>query len=482
MMLLGERIGDRYQIKRKLSNKPGRQTLLVEDLVTQKLIVVKVLWFHELFQWSDLKLFEREAETLRHLDHPAIPKYLDYFEIEHDGIHGFALVQTYIEAPSLGATIEQGRKFSEDELIELATKLLEILSYLHQQHPPVIHRDLKPSNILIDNRSGNSMGELYLVDFGSVQTAASQNEGTFTIVGTYGYVPLEQFGGRTVPASDLYSLGMTLVYVLTGVHPAELPLVDGRVDYQEYALNGRFNRWLEKITHPHLERRFDSAQAARTALLSSDGSTGDLHHLRPGNSEVELYRDRHKLEITYPEEPGYSGISCLITFVLGIFGFVLLGGFIIPLAIIFMIFGWAKAINGIFNELLEKKRLRTIYIDRRQTIKAGYHDRKSAQIEWQENSGSERKIGFVAYNPGYTFDKYLDATGKTIRGGKVEIKPKLSIYIYLEHTEFLIGNSTFSQPELWWLGQEICDFLGTELQVIYPTPKAPAEPSCGGGC
>ena len=70
--------------------------------------------------------------------------------------------------------------------------MLAVLGYLHQQLPPVTHRDIKPSNILLGNRSGNSIGDIYLVDFGSVQTAASTDAGTITIVGSSGYIPLEQ--------------------------------------------------------------------------------------------------------------------------------------------------------------------------------------------------------------------------------------------------------------------------------------------------
>ncbi len=85
-------------------------------------------------------------------------------------------MQSYIEAPSLATLITRGHKFSEAEIIELADRLLDLLTYLHQQHPPIIHRDIKPSNILLRNRSGNSIGDVYLVDFGSVQTVAKKKK------------------------------------------------------------------------------------------------------------------------------------------------------------------------------------------------------------------------------------------------------------------------------------------------------------------
>ena len=77
------------------------------------------------------------------------------------------------------------------------------MQYLHSQTPPIIHRDLKPSNILLTDRSAHSQGQVYLVDFGSVQAPFLQPTGTLTIVGAYGYMPPEQFGGRAEPASDL---------------------------------------------------------------------------------------------------------------------------------------------------------------------------------------------------------------------------------------------------------------------------------------
>ncbi|MEO0867036.1 MAG: protein kinase, partial [Cyanobacteria bacterium J06642_11] len=143
----------RYQIQQELNCKPGRKTLLATDVQTQNRVVVKILQFHQLFQWDDLKLFEREANILKTLDYPAIPRYLDFFETEVDGNHSFVLVQEYIEAPSLESVIQSGRRFSVAETQALAEKLLIILNHLHSKLPPIIHRDIKPSNILLANCS-----------------------------------------------------------------------------------------------------------------------------------------------------------------------------------------------------------------------------------------------------------------------------------------------------------------------------------------
>jgi serine/threonine protein kinase len=209
--LIGAIFQDRYRIESLLSRQTGRRTFLATDLQTNDSVAIKLLIFGPDFTWDDLKLFEREAEVLKSLDHPAIPKYLNFFEVELSGGKGFALVQSYIAAPSLQQRIQGGSTFSEEDLITIARSLLEILDYLHSRQPAVIHRDVKPSNILLADRTAHSVGKVYLVDFGSVQTAVKG--GTRTIVGTYGYMPPEQFGGITTPSSDIYALGVTLIYL-----------------------------------------------------------------------------------------------------------------------------------------------------------------------------------------------------------------------------------------------------------------------------
>lgn len=262
-----ERLQERYEMQQRLGKKAGRQTLLALDKETQELVVIKLLTFSSDFSWDDLKLFEREAETLKAQSHAAIPRYLDSFELDAPNGKGFAMVQSYIEAPSLEEHLKAGRTFSEGEVKQLAKALLGILTYLHRQKPPVIHRDIKPSNILLTNRSGNSVGQVYLVDFGSVQTLATQEGKTVTVVGTYGYMPPEQFGGRAAPASDLYSLGATLIALATGMHPADLPQKDMRIQFEQATdLSPGFADWLNRMIEPSLERRFASAESALQAL------------------------------------------------------------------------------------------------------------------------------------------------------------------------------------------------------------------------
>ncbi|MEH2348231.1 MAG: serine/threonine-protein kinase [Nostoc sp.] len=316
--MIGEILAERYDVQQLLGKKAGRRTLVARDLNTQELVVIKLLSFGGDFEWDDLKLFEREAETLKSLSHPLIPRYLDYFEVKSATIKGFALVQTYIPAKTLEQYCQSGRTFTEAEVKQIAKALLEILIYLHGLYPPVIHRDLKPSNILLGERSGNSVGQVYLVDFGSVQTVLATEGGTRTVVGSYGYMPQEQFGGRTVPASDLYSLGATLIYLVTGTHPADLPQKDFRIQFEQLAnVSPGLTRWLKSMTEPSLEKRFNSATEAIAALEKPQ--TTNLPALvvsKLDGSKIQLTKNWDSLEIIIPP-PGFNS-SILFTGVFAI--------------------------------------------------------------------------------------------------------------------------------------------------------------------
>ena len=298
--MIGQVLGDRYEIQQSLGKKAGRRTLLARDSISQELVVVKLLTFSDDFEWEYLKLFEREAQILQNLSHPAIPRYLDFFELDLPHAKGFALVQSYLEAPSLEQQLKGGRSFSEAEIKQLAHSVLDILIYLHERQPPVIHRDIKPSNILLTHRSGHSIGEVYLVDFGSVQSLAATEGGTITVVGTYGYMPPEQFGGRAVAASDLYSLGATLIYLVSGKHPADLPQKDLRIEFEgETNLSPALNYWLRRMIEPSLERRFSSATVALQAL--KEPLQRDIVLVKkPAGSKVSIDKNSEAIEIVIP--------------------------------------------------------------------------------------------------------------------------------------------------------------------------------------
>jgi serine/threonine protein kinase len=157
--------------------------------------------------------FAREADTLAQLKHPAIPAISDRFD--HQNRH--YLVMEYVEGRNLEEELAQrGGPLPEGLVIDIARQLCDVLSYLHGLQPPIIYRDLKPSNVML---TGN--GRVVLVDFGIARLFKAQRKGT--MIGTLGFAPPEQYQGIADPRSDLYSLGATLHYVLTGRDPEKFP-------------------------------------------------------------------------------------------------------------------------------------------------------------------------------------------------------------------------------------------------------------------
>ena len=264
--MAGQLLGDRYEIEEELGKQAGRLTVLARDLTTNIQVVVKLLFLDDELDPEDLKLFGREVETLQSIDHPCIPKFLEYFEEILPRSRAIALVQTYVPGKSFQQIIDRGRTFTEPEVKQMGVILLKILSHLHSQNPPILHRDLKPSSIVL-----GSDRRPHLVDFGSVKMLKSMESVNFTMVGTYGYIPPEQFSGRTVLASDLYSLGMTLIAMLTGKSPTELPRKKGYYDLSSSGdLSPSFVTWLHSITETNLTRRVKSVEEALRMLKGTD--------------------------------------------------------------------------------------------------------------------------------------------------------------------------------------------------------------------
>lgn len=304
----------RYQLQKQLGNNPGRQTWLATDIKTSpaETVIVKLLAFSPQMQWEEFKLFEREAQVLKSLNHLRIPKYRNYFSLDQntgDGLCWFALVQDSIPGHSLQQLLDEGKRFTQEQVRSIATQVLEILIYLHGLNPPVLHRDIKPSNLIWreDVETGN-FASVHLVDFGAVADPTTVEGATFTVVGTAGYAPLEQFYGKTVPASDLYALGATLIHLLTGTSPADLPQSNLRIQFRDrVSLDLSFVRWIESLTEPDLDHRFSSASQA-LAALKTGRSLGYIERIscKPLGSRIRLKKSPSQLLIQIPRRIAYT--------------------------------------------------------------------------------------------------------------------------------------------------------------------------------
>lgn len=157
--------------------------------------------------------FEREAMLLASLNHPNLPRVIDFFE-ENER---FYLVMDYIAGIDLNDLIKQkqDRRLPISQVISIAADILNILDYLHHRNPPIIYRDIKPGNIMIRTEDSKTV----LIDFGIARAISQDSTDPKTEVGTVGYAPPEQYTGNPLPCSDLYALGATMHELISGIPP-----------------------------------------------------------------------------------------------------------------------------------------------------------------------------------------------------------------------------------------------------------------------
>jgi serine/threonine protein kinase, bacterial len=213
------------------------------------------------------ELFDREAQTLGRIgNHPQIPRLLDFFEANQE----FYLVQEYVSGYTLQQEVKRDGKITEHGVKQILSEILPVLEYIHSNR--VIHRDIKPANIIRrtqDNR-------LVLIDFGAVkyqaQPQAEASEHTaFTsyAIGTPGFAPPEQMAMRPVPASDIYALGVTCIYLLTGKSPKDLDYdpTTGELLWQRHVnISEHFITVLKKMLEVSVRHRYQTANEIFRAL------------------------------------------------------------------------------------------------------------------------------------------------------------------------------------------------------------------------
>ncbi|HEY9847914.1 MAG TPA: serine/threonine-protein kinase [Leptolyngbyaceae cyanobacterium] len=292
----GDILAERYQIFDVLGQGGIGVTYQAVDLQNDRQVAIKKLSLQQISDWKVLELFEREARILSQLNHPGIPQYLDYFQVDTPDDRKFYLVQELAAGESLAALVEKGWHAKETEVKSIAEQVLLILTYLQEFKPPVIHRDIKPQNII-----RNSDGKVFLVDFGAVQDTYRQTAiAGSTVIGTYGYMAPEQFAGQAYPATDLYGLAATLLFLLTHQSPSNLPQHRLKIDFRSHVqILPSFADWLETMLEPIPEDRFPSAKAALTNLKGERNSLVEKRS-QPTGSRIRLQQTWGKLIVEIP--------------------------------------------------------------------------------------------------------------------------------------------------------------------------------------
>jgi serine/threonine-protein kinase len=258
---------DRYRGLKALGRGGFGATFLARDesLPGQPLCVIKQLRPsaeapHILEMARDL--FQREAKILGKIgNHPQLPRLLDYFETNQE----FFLVQEFINGKTLQQEVRQGGPFTEAGVRQFLTEALPIIQYVHENK--IIHRDIKPANLI--RREEDK--KLVLIDFGAVKDKVNpvpdnseQTALTAYAIGTPGYAPPEQMAMRPVYASDIYAVGVTCVYLLTGKSPKDLDYdpTTGEMLWRPLVhVSDHFADVLQKMLEISVRHRYQSVEA-----------------------------------------------------------------------------------------------------------------------------------------------------------------------------------------------------------------------------
>lgn len=262
---------DRYRILRALGQGGFGATFLAEDisLPGNPKCVIKQLrpaaTAPHAFEMAR-NLFQREAKTLGKIgNHPQIPQLLNFFERTKE----FYLVQEFVDGQTLKGEVKKNGPYSEAAVRQFLSEALPLLQYVHANK--VIHRDIKPDNLIRREQDKR----LVLIDFGAVkdqvQTGPSSDQTALTAVsvGTPGYAPPEQLSLRPVYASDIYALGATCIYLLTGRSPKDLDYhpTTGEMMWQKYVhISAHLANVLKKMLEIAVKNRYQRSEDILRAL------------------------------------------------------------------------------------------------------------------------------------------------------------------------------------------------------------------------
>ncbi|MBC6478298.1 MAG: right-handed parallel beta-helix repeat-containing protein [Hormoscilla sp. GUM202] len=274
----------RYRVIRLLSDLGGfAKTYLAADVAREnancaikQLVLLPEIKSDRQLLAKAIALFEQEAQGLLRLEsHPQIPLLLDFFEEDNQRY----LVQEFVEGQDLWQELQRQGAFKEAQIRELLLDLLPVLQFIHDRQ--IVHRDIKPANIMRRQPDG----KLVLIDFGiSKQLAQTVMTKTGTAaIGTQGYAPIEQMlAGKVYPASDIYSLGVTCIHLLTAAAPERLYRPrEGGWFWRDYLSQGMYvsenlRAILDKMIELMMHERYQSADEVLIDLQSASAKSASV--------------------------------------------------------------------------------------------------------------------------------------------------------------------------------------------------------------
>ncbi len=270
--MIGLFLDRRYQIIEVLAKGGFGQTFLAKDIKRPGSPICVVKQLKPSFSDPGLlnkarELFNREAETLQILgENSQIPRLLAYFEENQE----FYLIQEYITGKTLDQELIPGQSVTEVQGVEIVKQLLEILAFVHSHK--VIHRDIKPSNII----RRETDHKLVLIDFGAVKRITTEVGQKTIIIGTPGYMPIEQLNGQPNFTSDIYAVGMIGIEALTGTNPQHNDSSEISMLLQSAKVSNPVAKILTKMVSVNYQERYQSATEALQAINNLENTTNPI--------------------------------------------------------------------------------------------------------------------------------------------------------------------------------------------------------------
>lgn len=292
-----ELLNDRYQLKEKIASGGMAEVYIAEDTTLGRKVAIKMLHSQLAKDTVYVERFKREAQAVANLNHPNIVNIYDWGSVIFDDSERYYLVMEVLEGKPLNELLEERGRFSPDESIDIILQVCAALSYAHSND--IIHRDIKPHNIIL-----SPTGHVKVTDFGiarSINEEATMTQ-TGMLLGTPQYFSPEQAQGvAVVPASDIYSLGVTFYEILTGSPPftgdSALSIAFKHVhDAPEppRELNPRISSDLQKVMLRMLDKKPENRYS------NADDLTNDLKLIMEGRGIKAAPVDLTKTQILAP--------------------------------------------------------------------------------------------------------------------------------------------------------------------------------------
>ena len=260
MLQIGTLVDGKY----KILNKVGQGGMSVVYLAMNE--KANKQWAVKEVRKDGIKDFEvvkqglvAETDILKKLNHPNLPSIIDVIDTDDS----FIIIMDYIQGNSLNKALDEYGAQPQENVIEWAKQLCDVLGYLHTRNPAIIYRDMKPANVML-----KPDGNVTLIDFGTAREFKEKNLADTTCLGTVGYAAPEQFGGmgQTDARTDIYCLGATLYHLVTGMNPCEPPYEIKPIRQINPSLSGGLERIILKCTQRDPNDRYQSAAELMYAL------------------------------------------------------------------------------------------------------------------------------------------------------------------------------------------------------------------------